>query len=419
MRSTDYERERLINRILMDLDLTYLEPRILALPIQAWVRISTACDLRCPLCERQHVTPVDSGFMDFDRFAQMAAQMAGVHKAHLFGLGEPFLNKRFFDYVERYHAVGVEVSTTTHALLIDDDLARRILNSGIEEIAISMDAAEPELFDRLREGADFDAVCRNVKRLVQLKQDRRSALPDLLICCTVSSENVHQLAAMVELADRLGVRRVSFGDLMAPTREHEHYCVSGSPLVEEHFQMALVRGKQLGVEVAYFKQNTRPWVREEIASEGKAHGCAMAWTNLVVERQGGTKFCCYIKEPCPSAFDRPFEQVMNSEEHVRMRTELTRGDPRTECRGCPYLFVNSPEHVERMLSQVERAIGNSQLPESDRSRLTQLLLSYREKARERFSPDATASGNSPLRRLARRILPTRVRSAIRSILPSR
>jgi len=419
MRSTEYERERQINQILMDLDLTYLEPQILALPIQAWVRISTACDLRCPLCERQHVTPVDSGFMDFERFAQMAAQMAGVHKAHLFGLGEPFLNKRFFDYVERCHAVGVEVSTTTHALLIDDDLTRRILDSGMEEIAISMDAAEPELFGRLRAGADFDTVCRNVKRLVQLKQERRSPLPDLLICCTVSSENVHQLAAMVELADRLGVRRVSFGDLMAPTREHEHYCVSGSPLVEEHFQKARTRGDELGVEVAYFKQNTRPWVREEIASEGKAYGCAMAWTNLVVERQGETKFCCYIKERCPSAFEQPFEQVMNSEEHVRMRSELTGGDPRTECRGCPYLFVNSPEHVERMLSQVQRTIEHSALPENNRDRLRQLLLSYREKARERFSPAATASGNGLFRRLARRIIPTRVRSAIRSILSSR
>ncbi len=85
MRNRTFDRQRQINEVLMNIDLTYLSPTLHALPMQAWIRISTACDLTCPLCERQHVQPVDSGFMDFDRFEKLIDGLLGMRKAHLFG----------------------------------------------------------------------------------------------------------------------------------------------------------------------------------------------------------------------------------------------------------------------------------------------------------------------------------------------
>lgn len=407
MRNRTFERQRQINEVLMNIDLTYLSPALQALPMQAWIRISTACDLTCPLCERQHVQPVDSGFMDFDRFEKLIDGLAGMRKAHLFGLGEPFLNKRFFEYVEKCHARGIEVSTTTHAMRIDETLARRIVDSGMEELAISMDAAEPELFARLRRGADFDTVCKNVRRLSDLKEQSGSLTPDLMICCTVSKENAEQLEAMVELALRLGARRISFSDVTAPTPDFVNYNISGSPRLESELSKARQAGERLGVRVEYFRQNPGPWEPGGESRLGPPQGCAMAWTNLVVERQGGTLFCCYIKDALPSAFGLTGQETMNTEGHLANRAALIEGRIRTECQECPNRFTNSLEWTRRQLEEAERLIGTlPDLLEEDRRRLRALVLEYRRMAEEKFGPTGSVSQSQPgswLKRLWRRV----------------
>lgn len=407
MRNRSFDRLRQINEVLMNIDLTYLSPALQALPMQAWIRISTACDLTCPLCERQHVQPVDSGFMDFDRFEKLVDGLAGMRKAHLFGLGEPFLNKRFFEYVEKCHARGIEVSTTTHAMRIDEALARRIVESGMEELAISMDAAEPGLFERLRKGADFHTVCANVRRLSDLKRELGSPIPDLMICCTVSKENAEQLEAMVELASRLGVKRISFSDVTAPTLDFVDYNISGSSRLESELSKARQAGERLGIRVEYFRQNPGPWEPGGKIRQAPPQGCAMAWTNLVVERRGVTRFCCYIKDDLPSAFGLSGKETMNTPGHLANRSDLIAGRIRSECQDCPNRFTNSFEWTRRQLEEAERLIGTlPDLLEADRRRLGALILEYRRMAEKQLGSTGMSSQTQPggwLKRLWRRV----------------
>jgi hypothetical protein len=86
--------------------------------MQAWIRISTACDLTCPLCERQHVQPWTAGSW-IRPVRETVDGLAGMRKAHLFGLGEPFsINES--SSTSRNAMLGASSFHHTHAMRIDE-----------------------------------------------------------------------------------------------------------------------------------------------------------------------------------------------------------------------------------------------------------------------------------------------------------
>jgi MoaA/NifB/PqqE/SkfB family radical SAM enzyme len=420
MRSPDYENRRQVNGFLTLLDLTCLSPETVAVPDQTWMRICTVCDLQCPFCERQHVRPIDSGYMDLEKFKNFASKMTGMRRVHLFGLGEPFLNKRFFEYLEICHQQGVEASTTTHGMHLDESLARRLIDSGIEELAVSMDAPHSELFNRLRKGADFAVVCENVRRMVKLKDKMGAVAPDLLICCALSTENVDEMAGMVEMTHFMGVNRIVFSDLTVTTPEHTKYSVTGSKRVDANLEKAKEKGKETGVKVEYFQQNTGPWIDNDIHIQGIPHGCAMAWTNLVVEREGTTRFCCYIKDDMPNAFEHSPHEVMNSPSHVEIRKDLLQGKLRKECVSCPNLEDFNPERIKGLLMEARDCLDRLEVSEEERKQLRALLDHYRALAIERFGMKFSLWAEETKRGIKawlKRHLPQKVRDTLRLLYP--
>ncbi|MCX7017149.1 MAG: radical SAM protein [Candidatus Sumerlaeota bacterium] len=416
MRSADHDAKRQFNEILSLIDSTYLLPQLRAKPKYVWVAVSTACDLRCGFCPRQYIEPVDSGFMDLERFRAAAEQFDGMRKAALFGLGDPLLSKSFFEFVAICHARGLEVATTSNGTNLTEDVARRLIESGVEELGVSMDAATPELFRRLRAPGDFAAICRNVERFSELKRQAGSATPCLVIPCTISSENLHELPDMVNLAHRLGATGVSLSDLAAMREDFARYCVPDSPELSRRLDEAFQRGKELGLVVGRFRQKMNPWVDAAAETEGRPHGCPTLWEHFHLERRGETKYCCYIGDAIPGAFDRPMMDLLNSDCFVRLRESLIRGRLRKECRGCTNLTVNSPERVEAILREAEKRIdGAALLGETEREQLRQTVRACREVAPRVVGRPYAPPRDGLLRRLARRTLPAPLRRALRSV----
>ena len=403
MRSTDHDAKRQFNEILSLIDSTYLLPQLRAKPKYVWVAVSTACDLRCGFCPRQYIEPVDSGFMDLERFRVTARQFDGLQKAALFGLGDPLLSKSFFEFVAICHAHGLEITTTSNGMSLTEDVARRLIESGVEELGVSMDAATPALFRRLRAPGDLDTICRNVERLSELKRQAGRAAPCLVIPCTISSENLHELPAMVDLAHRLGATGVSFSDLVAMREDFARYCVPDSPELNRRLEEAFQRGKDLGLVVGRFRQKMNPWVGRAAETEGRPHGCPTLYEHFHLERRGETKYCCYIGDTIPGAFERPMMELLNSDPFVRLRESLIQGRLRPECRGCANLVVNSPERVEWILGEAEKRIdGAALLGEAEREQLRQTVRACRDIAPRVVGRPYAPPSDGWLRRLARR-----------------
>lgn len=148
--------------------------------------------------------------MDEELLARVEAQVVGgIEELSLTVAGEPFLTPRLPQFVAVAERHGAELSLNTNATLLKDtDLVRRVMRQS-SVLRFSVDGATAETYEAIRVKSDFAAVIENIKLAVKIRDELpRNERPRLVMCMVLMRDNVHELVAMVQLADRLRLDRL-------------------------------------------------------------------------------------------------------------------------------------------------------------------------------------------------------------------
>jgi short-subunit dehydrogenase/MoaA/NifB/PqqE/SkfB family radical SAM enzyme len=173
------------------------------------VESARACNLRCIMCpwgEMRQETG-DDGNMSQEIWEAIRPYLHEAASIDFTGGGEPLLQPQLTEWINEANAAGCETGFLTNGLLLKEAVARRLLSAGVDWIGISMDGATAEVYEEIRKGSNFDAVCRNVSFLASARQGNT---PRLLINFVLMSLNSHQAEEIIRLAARLGVDGVNF-----------------------------------------------------------------------------------------------------------------------------------------------------------------------------------------------------------------
>ena len=112
--------------------------------------------------------------------------------------GEPLFRHDIFDLASYATSLGIRVALATNGTLVDKPMARRIQDSGVRRVSISLDGADASTHDAFRgiSGA-FDAALGGFRNLRELGMS-------VQINMTIARHNAHQLPAVLELAKEIG-----------------------------------------------------------------------------------------------------------------------------------------------------------------------------------------------------------------------
>jgi radical SAM protein with 4Fe4S-binding SPASM domain len=157
---------------------------------------SNVCNFRCAFCptgDKELLASVKRpiGMMDFDLFVRIIDQLAGMVGAtgrplsilHLYKDGEPFLNKRFPEMAAYAKQAGVArlVATTTNASLLTEDLSRKLIDGGIDQVRVSIIHLGSERYKELTQSwSDYERILTNVGFLFHEKKRSRRG-PTVLV----------------------------------------------------------------------------------------------------------------------------------------------------------------------------------------------------------------------------------------------
>lgn len=189
------------NKVLRKADMAAKNSHMLSSPNTLQMEPTTRCNLRCRYC----ISPVwdRRGIdMSFDDFKKMVDQFPCLTSVLMQGIGEPLLCKDLFLMIDYCKKKRIRTSTITNATLMDDKMAQRLADSGLEYILVSMDGASKETFESIRVGASFERVVENLKRFVAAKKRRK--YPKLIINYTCNKNNIRELPDAVRLAKEIG-----------------------------------------------------------------------------------------------------------------------------------------------------------------------------------------------------------------------
>lgn len=153
-------------------------------PFTIYIDPSSACNFKCNFCchSMNEEQIKKSGFkpkiMDFKLFKSVIDQMKcfpnKVKMLSLFLNGEPLLNKKLLDMIAyaRDSKVADRIFLTTNGSLLTKELNRKLINSGIDEILISVEALDVKMYREIAGiDIDYDKFLDNISDLYKNKKD--------------------------------------------------------------------------------------------------------------------------------------------------------------------------------------------------------------------------------------------------------
>lgn len=221
-------------------------------PRSIQLEVTTRCNLRCRMCTNRNFRGFKMKDMPLKTYKRAIYQAPPqLEFVHLWGVGEPLMNPNFVEMIETAKKAGLEVSFSTNGMLLDADVAEKIVKLGADEIIFSIDSTKPKTFERIRCGAKFEKVMSNVQELIRIKKKFRSNVPRISFAFVVLKENLVEMPEMIGWAHRLGVHKVWFQNVISWdnfTRNQSALAMDGGS-VKKIFDKTKKLASQKGVKV--------------------------------------------------------------------------------------------------------------------------------------------------------------------------
>ena len=162
------------------------------------------CNLACAHCRRLESNESDFADLSKSEAVNLIGQLAELGRRQprmpvlVFSGGEPLCRSDLFDLVGEARRHEITCALATNGTLIDADKAAEIRDSGIARVSVSLDGAEAETHDGMRQIAgSFDRAVVGTGHL------RDCGVP-FQINVTLTKQNAGQLEQVYELARSLG-----------------------------------------------------------------------------------------------------------------------------------------------------------------------------------------------------------------------
>jgi len=163
----------------------------------AW-EITKRCNLRCLHCRGSSDLDAADG-PSKERSFQILDQIKEVERPVIILTGgEPLLREDIFDIAEYGSSIGMKVVLATNGTLLNRENVKRIKDSGIRRVSISIDSANEKEHDEFR---NVDGAFRKAIEGIRILKEEGV---EFQINTTVTKRNLNQIGKIMDMAMGLG-----------------------------------------------------------------------------------------------------------------------------------------------------------------------------------------------------------------------
>lgn len=358
----DPYRVRAINRKIVEYEADQRVERVKGFPYRIYIELTSACNLRCRMCPQASLDVLTPVFLDLDRMEEIEPVLRYVERASLVGFGETFLHRDFRAFFERVSRPGLTTRIISNGLLIDDDLARFLVEKELSDLWISIDASTPETYRAVRGVDGFDRILDNIRRLSAIAAELGRKPPDLSLAFAAMRRNIAELPDYVRLARDLGAVGVYLSYLIVYDEGMRNESLYYDPETSNRF-MSEARDLAAEFGIAFhgppeFDPASMASGGESASSVGDGQGyrkCREPWEYANFNCEGKVV-------PCSTEYaqlgdlkeETSFAAIWNGAKYRAYRRSLSSDRPSKFCVNCmmyAYRGVNDPESHFRILSK--------------------------------------------------------------------
>jgi radical SAM protein with 4Fe4S-binding SPASM domain len=277
---------------------------------------------------------------DFDLFAdKLFPYLVEVHPSNI---GEPLISE-WFDYLcDKAIEYGVLLDITSNGTLLNESKIRKILPN-LLDIKISFDGAKKETFERIRKGASYDVVVKNVENLLRLREQGQFK-GTVTLQMTVFNFNYQELPDLVRLAKNKGIDRVKAYHVHSYSEEINNYSLFHDL---QRFEEVRLQTIELAEQLDIALELSEPKTKDNSTKDLISQKCRLPWAECFIDSDGAV-YPCHTHNfiSLGNIFIDDISSVWNSDYTVRLRKYLTGTCTDTEviCNNCGMNFLKYDEN---------------------------------------------------------------------------
>ena len=295
--------------------------------ILAW-ELTRACNLHCLHCRASATDQVlpgelttQQGYSLLDEVSRLGTKMV------ILSGGEPLLREDVFDLASYGTSLGLRMTMAVNGSLVTPDNARRIKDSGIVRVSISLDGVTKDIHDTFRgmEGA-FELAVKGIEILV------KNQVP-VQVNTTVAAMNVSQMDRFPAFIKSLGAIawHVFFlvptgrGETLEPARIREY-----REMLDAFYEVY----KRAEIEC---KATCAPQFYRLLAEKNdpvKTKGCLAGTGFGFVSATGDVQPCGFLQIPCGNIKNKTFEEIWSTSPTLVQLRDINRLEG--TCKTCAY-----------------------------------------------------------------------------------
>lgn len=333
-------------------------------PRRIVLEMTSACNIKCIFCGRDEAE-FNQTYLPLEVLDKLEPVLHKCEEVTLFGWGEPTINPKFSQFLERLDKTPVRKYFVTNGTrlhkFVDD-----IFKHHVDIIAVSMDGPDSQTNDNIRVGAKFDEVVRNIKLIQEKKKELGVDFPYMNFVFVAMKSNIRKLPQMVTLAKELNMQEVKVVFLTAFSPDMlKESLYNEQELIREVFEETIALAKKNNIKVKL------PYIQGEDVAGDKYHkDCFVGWRDFFIGSDDSVRPCQSTNLKFGKFSDyNTFEEIWNNQAFQDFRKSVNCNIPKDgvempiQCKLC---YQSSHANWNRKESFIQ--VGQAFAPEWEKKK---------------------------------------------------
>jgi MoaA/NifB/PqqE/SkfB family radical SAM enzyme len=319
-------------------------------PVCVYLETTNRCNLLCTTCPRTYEELEPPADMSWQLFTSIVDQIPNLQRAVLHGVGEPMLVKNLPKMVRYLKDRGTYVLFNTNGTVLNDRNGRALIEAGLDELRVSLDAANAKSYLAIRGKDYFARILKNVRAFRNLQEREGKDRPRVSAWLTGLKETIAELPAFVKVAAEIGVKEVYLQRLVFFDNEAIGLARPDQALFEQttrdeaaHIEAASKLARSYGMTFSASGAASEPGMSLKRRDDGSPWSlCRRPWTVMYFTANGRALPCCiapfsqrgYENYTLGDATQQSLREIWNGAGYRSFREALLSGRPPAACANC-------------------------------------------------------------------------------------
>ncbi|MGH7417588.1 MAG: radical SAM/SPASM domain-containing protein [Candidatus Rokuibacteriota bacterium] len=316
------------------------------MPRSLYLETTSRCNSLCETCILTFGGREPQKDLAWPEFRTIVDQFPALDRVLLHGIGEPLLNRDLPRMIAHLKGRGATVLFNSNVITLGARLGRALVDAGLDELRVSLDATTPATYARVRGVDAFPKVVANLERFADVKREAGASHPRVSLWFTALRDNIEEIPGLVPLARRveaagIHLQRLVYNGLGLATKEQSLYGrlqEREAGVIHATEEAARAAGIEFSASGATAPEisltpshDDRPW-----------SACRRPWTLVYVTVHGNVLPCCiapwitghYEGIILGNLYRQSLEEIWWGAPYLDFRSAIQTDRPPEPCRGC-------------------------------------------------------------------------------------